>query len=267
MRPSLFGFGLTFFVALTGLSVGQTDGALLFLMADDGSGAIELAPGETASISIMLTIRDIDSGFAYANVFLNDDDNEAAGPLSVTELADGFVGSDIVYDRSAFELPADISHNGDNEYGLVMGRRDGDDWGSGTYLLDTLTVRHDGEATSGTIEITFEQGSRSPQVFTADFTQYSWYPCDWPPCSNDLESGVGGADNPFMVNLIPGPPCDGDANGDEIVNPLDTGFVLARYGCEVDAGDPACDAADQNGDGQVDPLDVGYVTARFGECV
>jgi len=61
-------------------------------------------------------------------------------------------------------------------------------------------------------------------------------------------------------------PCDGDANGDGTVDPLDSGYVLARFGCPVGTGDPGCDAADQNGDGAVDPLDSGYVLARFGDC-
>ena len=61
-------------------------------------------------------------------------------------------------------------------------------------------------------------------------------------------------------------PCEGDANGDGVVNPLDSGFVLARFGCPVGTGDPGCDAADQNGDGEVNPLDSGFVLARFGPC-
>ena len=61
-------------------------------------------------------------------------------------------------------------------------------------------------------------------------------------------------------------PCAGDANSDGTVDPLDSGFVLARFGCEVGEGDPNCDIADQNGDGSVDPLDVGFVLARFGPC-
>ena len=62
-------------------------------------------------------------------------------------------------------------------------------------------------------------------------------------------------------------PCEGDANGDGVVDPLDTGFVLARFGCLVGGGDSECDAADQNADGAVDQLDVGYVLARFGDCL
>ena len=60
--------------------------------------------------------------------------------------------------------------------------------------------------------------------------------------------------------------CEGDANGDGTVDPLDSGYVLARFGCPVGTGDPSCDAADQNGDGAVDPLDSGFVLARFGPC-
>ena len=53
---------------------------------------------------------------------------------------------------------------------------------------------------------------------------------------------------------------------DGLVDPLDSGFVLARFGCDVGAGDPDCDTADMNGDGLVDPLDVGFILARFGPC-
>ena len=77
----------------------------------------------------------------------------------------------------------------------------------------------------------------------------------------------GGARGAVWVLFLDGvPSCPGDANGDGTVDPLDSGFVLARFGCPVGTGDPSCDAADQNGDGAVDPLDSGFVLARFGEC-
>ncbi len=73
--------------------------------------------------------------------------------------------------------------------------------------------------------------------------------------------------NPFVtVEFTTSIECEGDANGDGTVDPLDSGFVLARFGCLVGTGDPACDIADQNGDGLVDPLDSGFVLARFGPC-
>ena len=62
------------------------------------------------------------------------------------------------------------------------------------------------------------------------------------------------------------PDCEGDANGDGLVDPLDAGFVLARFACPVGTGDPDCDTADMNGDNLVNPLDVGFVLARFGQC-
>ena len=40
-----------------------------------------------------------------------------------------------------------------------------------------------------------------------------------------------------------------DIDGDGVVDPLDSGFVLARFGCPVGTGDPSCDIADQNGIG------------------
>jgi hypothetical protein len=74
------------------------------------------------------------------------------------------------------------------------------------------------------------------------------------------------ADRTLTANFASiGNPC-ADPNGDGSVDPLDAGFVLARFGCLVGSGDADCDAADVNGDGAVDPLDAGYVLARFGAC-
>ena len=80
---------------------------------------------------------------------------------------------------------------------------------------------------------------------------------------DDNGSGSGSA---YVFDLACPTDCEGDANGDGLVDPLDSGFVLARFGCAVGAGDPMCDTADMNGDGLVDPLDLGFILARFGEC-
>ena len=81
----------------------------------------------------------------------------------------------------------------------------------------------------------------------------------------DLERSVAGllAD---LAGVVVDEPCAGDANGDGTVDPLDGGYVQARFGCPVGTGDASCDAADQNLDGAVDPLDVGLVLAHFGDC-
>ena len=79
--------------------------------------------------------------------------------------------------------------------------------------------------------------------------------------------GANGGNSAMIIMGSPvSEPCEGDANGDGTVDPLDTGYVLARFGCSVGTGDADCDAADVNTDGGVDPLDSGYVLARFGEC-
>jgi len=57
--------------------------------------------------------------------------------------------------------------------------------------------------------------------------------------------------------------CAGDAKGEKVVDPVDSGHVLAGLGCEVSTGDVECDAADAKLDRIVDPLDSGYVMARF----
>ncbi|MCH7702950.1 MAG: hypothetical protein IID37_14805 [Planctomycetes bacterium] len=100
---------------------------------------------------------------------------------------------------------------------------------------------------------------------TGDFSET----VDFDPGESTDEHTAAGDHDIFLTTLqcVDDPPsCDGDANGDGLVDPLDSGFVLARFGCDVDSGDPDCDTADMNGDALVDPLDVGYVLARFGTC-
>ena len=68
--------------------------------------------------------------------------------------------------------------------------------------------------------------------------------------------GAGLCDTPGL--------CDGDVNGDGVVDPLDTGYILGRMGGDL-CGGAGCQA-DANCDGKIDPLDAGYVLARFGTC-
>ena len=203
MRKVLLG------VALFGLVASGANGALLFLQADDGGGKIELAPGDSGNMSMMITIRDIDvdwgpkfdsTGFGFVNAFLNDDDDEANGEVDVTGLTEG-IGS--IYDRGAFTLPADISHNQQNEYGLIMGNGPegaGSAWGPGTYLLDTLALTHNGASTSGTVSVTFEKGGRAPQIFADNLTMYAWgFGFD------NVIPGFADPGSPFEINLVPEP--------------------------------------------------------------
>ncbi len=262
----LLGAGLFF--------VGSADAALIFL-SSNGQGSVDLAPGESVEIKLVVTIRAIDPGFSACWLFLNDDDDSADGETCVTGVApDGDPDENgLVYERGGFTLPADISWDNSNEYGLFVGTFDGGNWpaagGNGveaTVAIDTIRVTHTGTATEGTIPLTFEMGSRLPLVYSEGFVSYVWGLDFDGVIPSFIDPGVGGEGNPFIINLVPGPTCEGDANGDGTVDPLDSGFVLARLGCDVGGGDPDCDAADQNGDGSVDPLDSGFVLARFGTC-
>ena len=185
---------------------GDAGAALLYLTNPaTGEGTLALAAGETGDMSLMLTIRDIDTGFAFLTTFYDDDDDENGGIMEVVDWTPGFSGPDVVYDETGQWLPYDISHNLNNEYGLVMGRTDGKNWGPGTYLIDTLTLLVDGIPTQDTVPVTFEEGVRAPQLYTADFSQLPWGEGLDGILPDYLDPGVGGELDPFIINLIPEP--------------------------------------------------------------
>ncbi|MCH7721370.1 MAG: right-handed parallel beta-helix repeat-containing protein [Planctomycetes bacterium] len=156
----------------------------------------------------------------------------------------------------------------------------GDFGGVGNLGMDPLFADADGpDDTLGTEDDDLHLLSGSPSIdagdnnalpveVTADLDGNPRYVDD--PATED--TGNPGAPGPPIIDMgayefqVEAAPCEGDVNGDGTVNPLDSGFVLARYGCPVNTGDPSCDDADVNYDGMVDPLDSGYVLARFGEC-
>lgn len=154
----------------------------------------------------------------------------------------------------------------------------GDSYEAGSLVPITWTAADDESLRSFTIQLSYDGGIGWQTIadeLPGDATSF-----DWPVpesegfadvrvrvIAHDLrfQNSSDGADRVFTV-LPASVGCEGDANGDGAVDPLDTGFVLARFGCPVDTGDPDCDQADQNSDGSVDPLDVGFVLARFGQC-
>ncbi len=188
-------------VVVAGLLAPNANAALLFLAADDGGDTLNLGPGETGNMSIMLTIRDIDPGFTRALAFLNDDDDLADGKLSVVDWNPGL---DAIY-GGAFALPADISWDGNNEYDLLVAHPDGLNWGSGTYTLVTLEILNNSDSSDGQKPITFEEGTRMPQIFTAESVQYVWGLGFDGIIPGFSDPGVGGQDNPFMINNVPEP--------------------------------------------------------------
>ncbi|MCH7720540.1 MAG: hypothetical protein IH988_06060 [Planctomycetes bacterium] len=81
-------------------------------------------------------------------------------------------------------------------------------------------------------------------------------PADSPSGPDMTSRGGESCDSPAQ--------CDGDANGDGAVDPLDSGAILARFGLDPCVGGNL--QYDVNCDGAIDPLDAGYVLARFGTC-
>lgn len=74
-----------------------------------------------------------------------------------------------------------------------------------------------------------------------------------------------GIDYSLLV-VFEAPKCDGDVTGNGVVDPLDSGFVLSRFNCDLDSCSPDCQYCDLDGNGVVDPLDSGFVLSRFGIC-
>jgi len=126
----------------------------------------------------------------------------------------------------------------------------------GLFLDDKLLIQEG---------VTILEGSPVDTIRGVEDGYHMSYTGDYIIAELVLSDGREGA---FLLTRDPPPPtCLGDVNGDGTVDPLDSGFTLARLGCPVGWGcDPGCDAADANRDGQVDPLDGGFILARFGPC-
>ena len=184
----------------------EADAALLYLTNPaTGEGTLDLAAGETGDMSLMLTIRDMDTGFAFLFAFLDDDDNASDGIMEVIEVTHGLADPAVYSHTGGGSPPQDISHNVSSEYGLNMWRMDGLNWGPATYLIDTLTLLVDGILTQDMVPVTFEEGARAPHLFTADDSRMPWGEGLDGILPDYLDPGVGGATDPFIINLIPEP--------------------------------------------------------------
>ncbi|MCH7703320.1 MAG: hypothetical protein IID37_16715 [Planctomycetes bacterium] len=185
---------------------GDAGAAMLYVTNPaTGGSTLDLAAGETGEMSLRLTIRDMDTGFAFLNTFYDDDDNANDGIIEVIDWAPGLDGPDVTYSRTGQWLPYDISWDFSNEYGLIMGRSDGKNWGPGTYVIDTLTLLVDGVPTQDMVPVTFEEGARAPALYLADFTLFPWGEGLDGILPDYLDPGVGGETDPFIINLIPEP--------------------------------------------------------------
>jgi hypothetical protein len=60
--------------------------------------------------------------------------------------------------------------------------------------------------------------------------------------------------------------CNGDVNGDGIIDITDFTIASGRQGCPIGTGDPLCDRSDVNCDGVVDLRDVRVVECQLGQA-
>ena len=146
----------------------------------------------------------------------------------------------------------------------------------GTYLGDDTTCDgdEDGDGVVGCADLCPDTPPGVPVDEDGCPTTGACCFVDEDVCLDELDfetcSAIGGAYKGNGSSCdVPGtcpPLCEGDVNGDGLVDPLDMGFIVARFGCSYPEGGQTCLDADVNGDGLVDPLDSGFVAARFGTC-
>ena len=73
-------------------------------------------------------------------------------------------------------------------------------------LARNLTVTQTDVAEGGPVPVTFEKGARAPSIFTAEFIQFPWGTGLDNIIPNFADPGVGGEDNPFIINVgVPEP--------------------------------------------------------------
>ena len=222
-----------------------------------------LAPAENFLIDYPKTVQTIKIwGIYFPGNMASDDDFT----VIIHEDADGLPG-DVIYSESsvATERVATgaVLFKWD-EYEFTMTLAEPVPLYPGTYFVEVFNN------TAGNPDVFVWEGGLDPQIpgiaLAPQAPGVNWSFDGGLNLAIEVQGGLIGADD--NENGVPDEceGCEGDVNGDGLVDPLDVGFVLARFGCPVGTGDSSCDTADQNGDGVVDPLDSGFVLARFGKC-
>lgn len=149
------------YVSLAAVIHVSSEGAIIRLEnATDGSMEMTLAPGEAGVMNIVLEVSLFDTlTVAQVEAYL-DDDSDCVDVMSADclEIPGSFC------DRF-FVFPAEISEDNANEYGLFWGVfTPSAVLGPGTYVLDSLTLSHTGPEIEDEVLVTFELGSRAPDV-------------------------------------------------------------------------------------------------------
>ena len=101
---------------------------------------------------------------------------------------------------------------------------------------------------------TDESGGLDPAMLYASFLDGTSFDYLAAPLSDDIDAITAWSQS---LSTLPPAPCDGDANGDRVVDVNDISYVLFRLGTPGPDGDV-------NADGTVDVNDISYVLFRLG---
>ncbi len=102
-----------------------------------------------------------------------------------------------------------------------------------------------------------ESGGLDPAMLYASFLDGTYFDYLAAPMHDDIDALTAWSQSLSFSPPIPPTPCDGDANGDRVIDVNDISYILFRLGTPGPDGDV-------NGDGTVDVNDLSYVLFRLG---
>jgi hypothetical protein len=201
----------------------------------------------------------------------------AGGTLNLSTLngTNGFVINGIDADDTcgvSLSSAGDINDDGTND--IIIGAWRGDPNGQSSAGESYVVFGGTGIGAGGTLNLSSLNGTNGFAMNGIDPTDYSGLSVS---CAGDINgdgvddiligavfadpNGQSNAGESYVIFGRPSP-CDGDANGDNVIDVNDISYVLFRLGNPCAA--PGCEG-DVNGDGVIDVNDISYVLFRLGD--
>ena len=177
----------------------------------DGGGEINLLPGETATIQVILELTKTET-FAFINLFpLATVVEGPADSLEVLDvgpasgmLEDAFRDTTFLPEGSPFAFGEGFSLD---EYHLILSTDPVS--GPATLIIEELVIHAN---TLGTVELAFQDGLLEPGVFDGDLVAFGIAPVGIDPVDSLLTLGTGDARpngaGPLVINIVEEVPAD-----------------------------------------------------------
>ena len=205
-----------------GIGIGFTplrgSGATLSLQGPDQAATINLLPGESATIQIVLELAEAES-FGFVNLFPqatvvegSDDSVEVLdfGPAPGV-LEDAFRDTTFLPEGRPYAIGEGIPPG---EYHLILSTEP--IGGPAALILEEVRIHAN---VLGTVEVAFQEGLLAPGVFDAEGISYGVAPVGLDPVPTLLTLGTGddrdGGAGPLVINVVeevPADPVDAGAN-------------------------------------------------------